>query len=209
MAGSTSSTLFCDTKPETDAANTVIIFGVTRGGTSMVAGAIRGFGYHLGDKILVNQEDSEFYFKTDEQMKETIIRRNANHRFWGWKYPMAADYLERLLPLLRNPILVIVARDFVATAASLVRWDDREPSGAMVEAAMQMQKNLVLALRLRVPTLFVSYEKASLDTDSFLTDLEAFLSRPLVVDRDRLQAFMLRGSYKSFEETVWPEGLPA
>lgn len=122
---------------------------------------------------------------------------------------MAADYLERLLPLLRNPILVIVARDFVATAASLVRWDDREPSGAMVEAAMQMQKNLVLALRLRVPTLFVSYEKASLDTDSFLTELEAFLSRPLVVDRDRLQAFMLRGSYKSFEETVWPEGLPA
>ncbi len=181
---------------------TVIIFGVTRGGTSMVAGAVRGFGYDLGADLLVNQEDADFYYKTDEHMKATIARRNLEQPFWGWKYPMAADYIERLLPELRNPLFIIVARDVVATAAKLVSWDDRDASGAIAEAALQMQRNLTLAIRLRLPTLFVSYEKASLDTDQFLDELERFLRRPLVVDRSRLRRFMVPGSYKSFEDIV-------
>ena len=200
--GTTSIILFGENRSPPQEPNTVIIFGMTRGGTSMVAGAVRGFGYHLGDDLMVNQEDDNFFYKTDLHMKETISKRNARHRYWGWKYPMAAEYVERLLPVLRNPIFVIVGRDPVATATSLVRWDDRNPSGAIAESILQMQKNIMLTIRLRRPTLFVSYERASLDTDLFLSELEAFLDRPMVVDRGRLRDFMVSGSYKSFEEIV-------
>jgi hypothetical protein len=181
---------------------TVIIFGMTRGGTSMVAGAVRGFGYHLGDGLLVNLEDQNFVYQTDEHMKETIARRNQDHALWGWKYPIAVEYLDRLLPFVRNPILIIVTRDVTATASALTRWDDRDASGALSDAIIQGQRNLTLAIRHRLPTLYVSYEKASLDQDLFLTELEEFLGRPLVVDRKKLLHFMSPGSYKSFEDVV-------
>jgi len=184
---------------------TVIIFGMTRGGTSMIAGAVRGFGYYLGEELLVNLEDQNFVYKTDEHMKETIARRDQDHALWGWKYPIAVEYLDRLLPFVRTPILIIVSRDITATASAMTRWDDRDPSGALSEAIIQSQRNLMLAIRHRLPTLYVSYEKASLNQDLFLTELEGFLGRSLVVDREKLLRFMSPGSYKSFEEVVLAE----
>jgi hypothetical protein len=181
---------------------TVIVFGMTRGGTSMVAGAVRGFGYYLGEGLLVNLEDRDFVYRTDEHMKETIARRNRDHSLWGWKFPMAVEYLDRLLPFVRNPILVIVTRDLTATACAMTRWDGRDPSGALSEAIIQSQRNLTFAIRHRLPTLYVSYEKAGLKPDLFLTELGRFLGRPLAVDRKRLLRFMSPGSYKSFEEMV-------
>jgi hypothetical protein len=184
---------------------TVIIFGMTRGGTSMVAGAVRGFGYYLGEDLLVNLEDQNFVYKTDEHMKETIARRNKDHSLWGWKYPIAVEYLDRLLPFLRNPIFIVVTRDATATACAMTRWDDRDPGGALAEVIIQNQRNLFFAIRHRLPTLYVSYQKASLDQDLFLTELQQFLGRPLVVDRANLLRFMSPGSYKSYEEVVLAE----
>jgi hypothetical protein len=194
--------LFHKRPPRAADCETVVIFGMTRGGTSMVAGAVRGFGYHLGEALLVNLEDQDFVYKTDEQMKETIRSRNEAHCLWGWKYPIATEYLDRLLPYLRNPVFIVVTRDLTATAAALTRWDDRDQAGALSEAIIQSQRNLTLAIRHRLPTLYVSYEKASLDTDLFLTELECFLGRPLVVERERLLRFMAPGSYKSYETVV-------
>jgi hypothetical protein len=184
---------------------TVVIVGITRGGTSMVAGAVRGFGYYLGDDLLVNLEDQNFVYKTDEHMRETIARRNQDHGLWGWKFPIAVEYLDRLLPFVRNPIVIIVTRDATATACALSRWDERDPSGALAEAIIQNQRNLTFAIRRRLPTLYVSYEKAALNQDLFLNELEGFLGRPLVVDREKLLRFMSPGSYKSFEEVVLAE----
>jgi hypothetical protein len=181
---------------------TVVILGITRGGTSMVAGAVRGFGYYLGEDLLVNLEDQNFVYKTDEHMKATIARRNRDHGLWGWKYPLAVEYLDRLLPFVRNPLFIIVTRDPTATACALTRWDDRDAGGALAEAIIQNQRNLTFALRHRLPTLYVSYEKAGLNHDLFLTELERFLGRPLAVERERLLSFMSPGSYKSYEEVV-------
>jgi hypothetical protein len=87
----------------------------------------------------------------------------------------------------------------------MTRWDERDPSGALAEAIMQNQRNLTFAIRHRLPTLYVSYEKAILDQDLFLTELGGFLGRRLVIDRARLRRFMSPGSYKSFEEVVLVE----
>lgn len=200
--GATSICLFSKDVAQSQKSRTIIVFGVTRGGTSMVAGVVRAFGIFMGDDLLVNQEDTNFYYKTDEHMLNVIEQRNAEHDLWGFKYPMAADFVERLLPAMRNPMFIIVARDVVATAGNLIRWDDREPSGALAEGAMQTLKNINLAIRLRLPTLYVSYEKVAQNRDGFLTEIEQFLGLPLIADRDRLQRFMEPGSYKSYEEVV-------
>jgi hypothetical protein len=202
VAESTSICLFGENTDPNVGAGTVIIFGVSRGGTSMVAGAVRGFGYDLGDNLAVNQEDTDFCYKTDEHMKHAIETRNSRHSYWGWKFPMAADYIEQLLPMIRNPMFIIIARDPVAAASGLVRWDNQEPSGAIAGVALQTLKNITISIRMRLPTLYISYEKASRDTRTFLIELETFLARPLVVDRERLHEFMVAGRYKSYEEVV-------
>jgi hypothetical protein len=202
---SASVTLFDDRKPAPDAKRTVIIFGVTRGGTSMIAGAVRGLGVFLGEKLPVNNEDPEFTYKSVAHMKSTINARNEQHDIWGWKFPMAANYLEELLPVVRNPVFIIVTRDAAATASALTRWHNRDISAAISEALIQTQKNFHLSLRWQVPTLFVSYERAVASPDVFLPELSGFLDLQLAVDEQKLISFMERGSYKSFDEMVLRE----
>jgi len=206
--GTTSICLFPNDAAKSQETRTVIVFGMTRGGTSMVAGVVRAFGVFMGADLLVNQEDADFCYKTDEYMLQAIAQRNAAHGLWGFKYPLAADFVERLLPAMRNPMFIIVARDVVATAGNLIRWDDREPSGAIVEGAMQTLKNINLAIRLRVPTLYVSYEKVAQNSEAFLSETEQFIGLPLIADRARLRRFMEPGSYKSYEEVMLESRIP-
>jgi hypothetical protein len=198
----TSLPMFKDRQFDRQTKRTVVVFGVTRGGTSMVAGAVRGFGIHLGTNLPVNNEDPDFTYKPIAHMKAAISERNTAHANWGWKFPMAANYLDELLPALRNPILVIVARDVAATASALTRWHNRESTAAISEALLQTQKNFMLCLRWQIPALLVSYERATVEPENFLAELSVFLDLPLAVKQDRLLAFMQAGSYKSFEEVV-------
>ncbi len=184
------------------AASTVIIFGVNRGGTSMVAGVVRGFGYHLGAELAVNNEDVDFAYRSHEEMRRSIAQRNERFSLWGWKFPRAAEYLDGLLDVVRNPKLIVVNRDIVATSLGLLRWDERQPGDALLETLDQMQKNLALVSRWRKPSLFVSYEKAVAAPDAFLQELSVFLNRPLAVDKSRMVKFMAAGSYKSYDHVV-------
>jgi hypothetical protein len=183
-------------------AKTAIVFGVARGGTSMVAGAARGLGFYMGHELQNNNEDLEFSYKPLEHMKNVIRARNIQYRKWGWKFPAAANYLDDLLAHVRNPHLIVVCRDIVATSAGHVRWHQRETSFAISDILLQTQKNILLALRWRVPALLVSYEKAALRPGRFVDELSQFLGEPVEVDREKLIAYLAPGKYKTFEGAV-------
>ncbi|MGH6889590.1 MAG: hypothetical protein ACREHF_10380 [Rhizomicrobium sp.] len=181
---------------------TAIVFGVARGGTSMVAGAIRGLGFYMGHALENNNEDLEFSYKSLDHMKQVIRRRDVQHRKWGWKFPAAANYLDDLLPHIRNPHLIIVNRDLAATSAGHVRWHQREATFAISDILLQSQKNFLLALRWRMPALMVSYEKATQRPGRFIEELSQFLGEPVEVDREKLVAYLGPGKYKKFEDIV-------
>jgi hypothetical protein len=183
-------------------AKTVIVFGVARGGTSMVAGAARGLGFYMGYALENNNEDLEFSYKSLEHMKNMIRTRNVQYRKWGWKFPAAANYLDDLLAHVRNPHLIVVCRDLAATSAGHVRWHQRETSFAISDILLQTQKNIMLALRWRVPALLVSYEKATFRPGRFIDELSQFLGEPVEVDREKLVAYLAPGKYKKFEDSV-------
>ena len=183
-------------------AKTAIVFGVARGGTSMVAGAARGLGFYMGHALENNNEDLEFSYKSLEHMKNIIRARNVQYRKWGWKFPAAANYLDDLLAHVRNPHLIVVCRDLAATSAGHVRWHQRETSFAISDILLQTQKNILLALRWRMPALLVSYEKATLRPGRFIGELSQFLGEPVEVDREKLIAYLAPGKYKKFEDSV-------
>ena len=83
---------------------TFIVFGVPRGGTTMVARVVEKLGVVMGTKLPLNYEDDEFnYDKMSDEIKQdpeqmarglmrAINRRNNRFDIWGWKYPRAHLY---------------------------------------------------------------------------------------------------------------------
>ena len=191
--------MFCTDPGLLPPQRTYVCFGVARGGTSAVAGTMQRLGIFMGDDLPNTYEDPCFGpGQSPARMRETIARRNEAHAIWGWKYPVAANYLEGLTDALRNPCLVVVFRDMAATMKGHMRWHNRDIALAAQDILLQQQKNWFLLDRWRVPTLLVSYEKAMLDPRLFVQEFATHLGQPLPEGDalDRIVGFLAPGAYK-------------
>lgn len=194
--------------PRTDEPRTYVILGVARGGTSMVAGLTRMCGVWLGDDLPHNHEDAAF--NVDQlkkagadpvaRMREAITERDAARDVWGWKYPHAGAYLEDLRDDLRNPHLVVVLRDPVASTARNILYNDAEPLREVLRVHRTTTRNLDLVERWAVPTLFVSYERGLARPFKLAGLLAEFLGTPAPTDRAKVREFVQPGSYQDLPE---------
>lgn len=191
------SALIVKGSPATEGPRTYVVFGVMRGGTTMVAGVMRALGIPMGGAVNEdNQESAHFVDRPIEEMAEAIRRNNAQHEVWGWKYPDAADYLDRLWPQLRNPHLVCVFRDSVANGQGLNRWHPIGRIQAVQEGLLRQQKNINLIALRNCPAILVSYEKAERHPERFLSEFSALLGVTPDHDAFDFSGFMAPGSYK-------------
>ena len=188
-----------------DAARTIICLGTPRGGTSMVAGTMAGLGIFMGHDLPTNVEDPMFNPDVDKsltfeaftaRLPRIIEERNAAHQVWGWKYPRATRYLEDILPLVRNPHLVLVYRDPVPATVRSQPEDDRSAYRELRRRLRMEMGNLQLAQKAKCPTLMVSYERACSFPETFIAELAAFMQVSPPQDLGPLLAFMEPGSYK-------------
>jgi len=187
-----------DTQTAPDTPRTFVCLGVPRGGTSAVAGTMQRLGLFIGEGMDKNYEDPDFAAKPFDHMQRAVAARNKAHPVWGWKFPGAVNYLERLLPDLLNPHLVIVYRDVVATAHGQARRHDRTLQQGAHETLIHQQRNWMLMERLALPTAVVSYEKAMLEPAAFVRELAGFMALPVPRPRDirALGKFLSPGRYK-------------
>jgi len=189
--------------PDLGSPRTYAIFGIPRGGTSMVGGLARLCGLSLGDELPNNHEDPDFNFdllRRDgrdpiAQILGAIERRDAAHEVWGWKYPRATRYLDEIRARLRNPHLILVLRDPVAAGGRVIR-KGQDPL-ATVQSHQELQtRNLDLAAGWQVPTLLVSYERSAARPFRAARDLAEFLGMPAPTDREQVRAFVQPGTYQ-------------
>ena len=184
-------------KPVTKGPRTYIVFGVMRGGTSMVGGVMRALGIFMGDNIDENnQESADFANGKIADMKETIRRNNEEHEIWGWKYPNAADYVDRLWPSIRKPHLVCVFRDCVANGQGLNRWHPFGGIQGVQEGLLRQQKNINLISLRQAPAILISYEKAERNKSLFLKELSELVGMPADHSKFDFEGFMAASSYK-------------
>ena len=177
---------------------TFICLGVPRGGTSAVAGTMQRLGVFMGSGLTNNYEDADFLGRGVKQMAESARQRDGAHDVWGWKCPDAVNYLDELLPHVRNPHLIVVFRDIVATMKAHMRWHNRNQQRSVHEVLIQQQRNWFLVERWKLPTALISYEKAITKPNVFVHHLADFMTLPRPAD-DTIGAFaeFLRpGSYK-------------
>ena len=187
-------------KQESDSADndlnqkTFIIFGVPRGGTTMIARVAEQLGVGMGARLPSNYEDDEFnYDKMSDALKEdpklmarallrAINRRNGRHDVWGWKYPRAHLYLPLIIKQVRNPHLICVLRDPVASSLRPLSRKRVQKEGKAQLPTRVIKQHLSWQLinieqihKFNKPTFLCSYEKAILDPAGFVADLSAFI----------------------------------
>ncbi len=166
---------------------TVIVIGHARSGTSLVARALHlaGVPMWLHSPLTSNYEDKEFVEVLQEtvkspqldeaQLNRLIAARNCAYETWGFKAPTALEALPYLLRHTRNPHVILVFRDMLATCLREKLSVDSEPWETF-ESILSYQTSMVTMLRnTDVPCFLVSYEKAILSPEFFCRKLGAFL----------------------------------
>ncbi|MCP5305431.1 MAG: hypothetical protein H6953_08285 [Chromatiaceae bacterium] len=170
---------------------TVVVMGVARSGTSLVAAVLHELGVFLGDQapppvyedlVLSTAVESG----DTREVHRTVERYDRRHDIWGWKRPGSLHHMEGIHAHLRNPHYVVVFRDLFAIANR-----NRLSVGANVLDNMQRSIDEYRILLdfidgLDCPTMLVSYDHALGGKEVFLDRLIAFAGlRPEAAARAR------------------------
>ena len=158
---------------------TVVVLGVARGGTTMVASVLQSLGVFMGDKLGPVLEDVTLSLAVEsrdiQQLKELVASRNAAHSLWGWKRPSALEYSEVWKGIFRNPYIIGIFRDpFVI--ANRNRISMLSEVFQNMEQSVQQLGLLVKFLREQeCPVLLCSYEKVLSSPEAFVRAVDDFL----------------------------------
>ena len=184
---------------------TFVVLGCPRGGTSLLAGALSAAGVYMGHYQTLQYEDPAFKIpphqacEARERLTRTILSRNLTRRYWGWKFPNAIYYIERVLPLLINPCFLFVYRDAHEIARSSARHDGRDWA-AQGERLLQVAINHTAKVRrfqasLSPPYHVFQVEAIQADPRAFAEQMVRVL-HPMSAERERIMRFVMpEGGY--------------
>lgn len=168
---------------------TVVVSGIARSGTSMVATVLEALGVFMGtdrtkgsleDKEISNLLEREY---NDEVLKALIDRRNATHSVWGWKRPAALKHAEKYSHLLRNACYILTFRDLAAVAVRRSIAAETDLRQNLRQAHRQSVFLLDFLGTIQSPCLLVSNETAVLHPTYFVNELIAFLGVEVLEDQ--------------------------
>ena len=150
-----------------EANRTLIVSGVARSGTSMVARILCAAGIFLGDNIdEAVFEDSAIALLLERgdfdhgAMSRLVAARNAAHPVWGFKRPHLHRIGADAIRLFRNPSVILTVRDPLAIAERNAIAEQYDIAGGLSAAIDDLRDLVAFAQDLHCPTLLVSYEKA-------------------------------------------------
>lgn len=157
---------------------TIVVLGVERGGTSMVAGMIRALGVDLGERAGRNHEDPKFLTDDQDKLLEQIKVNNAAKDVWGFKIPKASMMLDFYDKHLRNPHYVLVFRNVEATVDSWCSRGANDPMDSALHAMKYYDTALNYLKGKKRPLVFASYERACDNPEGFAESLAEFVGVP-------------------------------
>ncbi|WP_420430826.1 sulfotransferase [Hyphobacterium sp.] len=182
----------------------IFVFGAPRGGTSMVAGALRLLGVDMGARQgQGNNEDldiqdargpvGELADPTSpdlaaalDRMRPVIAKRGQSAEPWGWKDPHGAFYAPHIEADLPAPRLIAVFRDPQAAAQRVHMLTDRLLIDALDDTLKLYERCSQCLAASRQPAAMVSYEKTLVRPELFVEQLVAFCG--LSPEREQVEA---------------------
>jgi hypothetical protein len=163
---------------------TLVICGPGRGGTSIIAYVLLSIGYYLGDKLRDNNhedQDIQAAMGNPSEMDRIIADRNRHFKRWGFKFPRALQHIDWLAGALRNPVFLVVFRNPVATAKTVLRRDPKF-RGAGVRGLARALEHGLRNMQLGTQVLMTK-------APSILVDIDAARGAPERLVRDIVNLF--------------------
>lgn len=158
---------------------TLVVLGVARGGTSMVAGVLRALGVDMGDDLGFNHEDTGIQDIIGQRAYErlpTLVReRNGRHGIWGFKFPEASLVMDRLHPHLRHPHYLFVIRNPMARGMSVSSRTGGKLADAIADALVENKTILDFLDGVPAPAMLINYERATEDGEECVRQVAEFI----------------------------------
>jgi hypothetical protein len=123
-----------------DAAKTIVVFGLGRGGTSAIAGILRILGMAVLEATHpLKHESSPIVYEGDvvdrDKTRLRIAEMNDRHSVWGWKSPRDIFQITKFNSLLRNPHYIVILRNVFDVCASTKRYEGLPFEATMPDVA--------------------------------------------------------------------------
>jgi len=188
----------------------VIVLGNHRTGSSCLSGVLSKLGISMGYQMLGAHssnpgghfEDKEFLLINDavighwenprveygldekRELRDTyaslVERRNFDFQFWGMKDPRLCILLPIILPLLDDPVILHIVRNYEASIKSVRKresWGDEKAKAVLDIYTVAKASTLKIAELAGVPVKTVQFEELVADPqatiESFMTTIYA------------------------------------
>lgn len=147
----------------------------------MIAGALHHLGVFMGDRaappVFEDVALSELFEAGGDKSQEIARLVSAYDQktpLWGWKRPSSINYLERVDAALGKPLYIFVFKDVFSIANRNNISMSSEVVSGMKRALSEYSKALAFIEQFGPKALLVSYDKAVLYPEEFVTELERF-----------------------------------
>ncbi len=172
---------------------TLIVVGVARGGTSLIAGSLDHLGVFTGegsnppvfeDVNLAN----EFESNDLQSAKQIIEAYNNDHKIWAFKRPSSIDYLNHLNSLCRNPIYLFVFKDIFSISNRNNISMKLDTVQGLKKAHNDYAKILDFIEEKEINSFLFSYEKVMDNKEFFIDTLIDVLGKENIGDEEKTSA---------------------
>lgn len=169
---------------------TVLVFGCGRGGTSMVAGALRELGVNMGEHLHPLKHESNFFEPgmTPQEVNAKIAHYNGRYPVWGWKCPGDIFSISKFAHQLRNPHFVVVMRSMYGILMSNYRHLGISPELAIGDVGTVFDEIGRFVTNCPYPVAMVGYEAAVQQPATFIDGVAGFLGLTDISEGTRANA---------------------
>lgn len=159
--------------------NIIVVVGVARGGTSMVAGSMAKLGIFMGDKaappVFEDMRLSDSFERRDLRAVQDIVQEySLQHGLWGWKRPSSINYLDAVHRALNAPRYIFIYKDILSIALRNTISMLSDTIAELESANQQYYKTVEFLRKQSIHAMLVSYDKALADPTNFLKELTHF-----------------------------------
>ncbi len=180
------------------ASRCLVVLGVERGGTSMVAGVLRALGVEMGERAGLNHEDPKFLGNNIDKLREEIELRNRKYSLWGVKVPQLVTHMGALHEAFVNPHYLFVTRNIGAVSESWMRRSAGDYLG-VADRTIEYYGRAVEFLRsVESPAAIVNYERACADKETFVRQVAEFVGLSPDEALQRRASEMITGDGKGY-----------
>lgn len=158
----------------------IIVVGVARGGTSLIAGILENLGLFMGDKsckpVFEDVHLSSFFEDgNDKKVAEIISEYQRKHKIFGWKRPSSISQLQKVDSLFSKPKYIFIFKDVLSIAArNKISMQSKSLFPSMQDALNKYSLAISFIKETQPDSLLISYEKAMLNQNELVNTINTF-----------------------------------